>query len=297
MKVATQIEDFPYNRRRPMERLLRNLFRGMGRIFPDCVTLGQAIAFNMFLAFFPILLLALGLLSSTSLFPAALKEIPERLSMILPPGSTDVVFAYFVRRTIHSWRWVSLGLGGTLIAGSQVMIGFMEGFRVIEGDLLRPKYLRRQLRALGLLCLTLIPILAVIVMTVFGRQTRASLVRQSGSPQLVHALVLAVYFVFVFFLAMSVLMLVYRIGRPGHRGFKAVLPGAVVATFLWWTVDGLFGLYVRRVPYNQIYGGLAAAIGLLLWMYLTAMIVLLGAGYNAEVRESAIHKKRRITKL
>lgn len=150
MKVATKIGKVPYNRRRPMERLLRNLFRGMGRIFPDCVTLGQAIAFNMFLAFFPILLLALGLLSSTSLFPAALKEIPERLSMILPPGSTDVVFAYFVRRTIHSWRWVSLGLGGTLIAGSQVMIGFMEGFRVIEGDLLRPKYLRRQLRARAL---------------------------------------------------------------------------------------------------------------------------------------------------
>jgi uncharacterized BrkB/YihY/UPF0761 family membrane protein len=39
------------------------------------------------------------------------------------------------------------------------------------------------------------------------------------------------------------------------------------------------------VPYAIVYGGLAAAIGLLLWMYLTATIVLLGAAYNAEAAE------------
>jgi len=42
-----------------MDRLLKNLFRGLGDL-PDCITLSQAIAFNMFLAFFPMLLLALG---------------------------------------------------------------------------------------------------------------------------------------------------------------------------------------------------------------------------------------------
>ena len=42
----------------------------------------------------------------------------------------------------------------------------------------------------------------------------------------------------------------------------------------------------RRVPYDAVYRGLASAIGLLLWMFLTAMIVLLGAAYNAEAREA-----------
>jgi membrane protein len=55
---------------------------------------------------------------------------------------------------------------------------------------------------------------------------------------------------------------------------------------LWWLVDIVFGLYVRRMPYDVVYGGLAAAIGLLIWMYLTAVVVLLGAAYNAELRES-----------
>jgi uncharacterized BrkB/YihY/UPF0761 family membrane protein len=43
----------------------------------------------------------------------------------------------------------------------------------------------------------------------------------------------------------------------------------------------LFGFYVRHVPYGIVYGGLAAAIGLLLWMYMTAMVIFLGAAYNA----------------
>ena len=49
-------------------------------------------------------------------------------------------------------------------------------------------------------------------------------------------------------------------------------------------MDIVFGFYVRRMPYDVVYGGLAAAIGLLIWMYLTAVVVLLGAAYNAELR-------------
>jgi uncharacterized BrkB/YihY/UPF0761 family membrane protein len=43
---------------------------------------------------------------------------------------------------------------------------------------------------------------------------------------------------------------------------------------------------VRKVPYNVVYGGLAAVIGLLIWMQLSAMIIFLGAAWNAELAES-----------
>jgi uncharacterized BrkB/YihY/UPF0761 family membrane protein len=46
--------------------------------------------------------------------------------------------------------------------------------------------------------------------------------------------------------------------------------------------NALFGLYVRRVPYSLVYGGLAAVIGLLIWMQISAVIVFLGAAWNAE---------------
>ncbi|MGA3293967.1 MAG: YihY/virulence factor BrkB family protein [Candidatus Acidiferrales bacterium] len=261
--------------------------RALGRVFPDCVTLSQAIAFNMFLAFFPLLLLALGLLSGTRLFHDALREIPDRLNLILPPGSSEVVTAYFVRKAVYPWRWVFLGLGGTLIAGTQVMVGYIEGFRVIEGDLLRPGYWSRQFRALGLLCVTIVPMLAVVILTVFGKQARAWLTLHTRSAYVTRELELAFYGMVVFVLAMGVLVMLYRLGRPGHPGYTDLLPGAAVSTILWWAVDISFGWYVRKMPYDAVYRGLAAAIGLLLWMFLTAMIVLLGAAYNAEAREAA----------
>jgi membrane protein len=280
-----------------MKAILRNLLGATGRVFPGCVTLSQAIAFNMFVAFFPLLLLALGLLGGTSLFPDALKEIPERLSLILPPGSSGVVAAYFVRKTVHPWRWIVLGLGGTLFAGMQVMVGYIEGFRLIEGDLLQPGYWRRQIRALAMVCLTIVPMLAVVALTVFGKQARAWLMQRTRSALLTRELELAFYAAVVFVLAMGILVLLYRLGRPGHRGWRNLLPGAVVSTILWWTADILFGWYVRRMPYDAVYRGLASAIGLLIWMFLTAMIVLLGAAYNAEARDTVAARGPRLMTL
>jgi membrane protein len=274
-------------------KVLTTLFRATGRVFPDCVTLSQAIAFNMFLAFFPMLLLALGLLSVTSMFPEALHEIPDRLAQILPTGSAAVVAEYFVRRNVHPGRWIALGLGGTLLAGMQTMIGYMEGFRIVEGGLIQPGYWRRQARALGLLCLTIVPGVAVIILTVFGKQIRGWLIQHTASPSLSHYLELFTYVAVVFILAMVALVLLYRIGRPGYAGFRDLLPGAAVASVLWWTADISFGWYVRKMPYDALYRGLASAIGLLLWMFLNAIIVLLGAAYNAEAREEREAAKRR----
>ncbi len=39
---------------------------------------------------------------------------------------------------------------------------------------------------------------------------------------------------------------------------------------------------MRHVPYNLIYGGLATAIGVMIWMNFTVIIIFLGAAYNAE---------------
>ena len=69
-------------------------------------------------------------------------------------------------------------------------------------------------------------------------------------------------------------------------GCEICFPEQALRPFLWWLVDIVLGAYVRRMPYDVVYGGLAAAIGLLIWMYLTAVVVLLGAAYNAELSDA-----------
>jgi membrane protein len=67
--------------------------------------------------------------------------------------------------------------------------------------------------------------------------------------------------------------------------WRASLPGATVATVMWFVSTLLFGLYVTRYAnYGQVYGSLGAAIALLFWLYLIALSVLVGSEFNAQVR-------------
>ena len=87
-------------------------------------------------------------------------------------------------------------------------------------------------------------------------------------------------------LGMIALTVIYRVARPAESRLRDVLPGAVVATLFWWLTNVLYGTYVRKMPYGVVYGGLGAVIGLMVWMEVSAVIVFLGAAWNAERAKS-----------
>src|SRR5438105_1406839 len=153
--------------------LLRWVYRMLARVFPRCGVISQAIAFNLFLAFFPTLLIAVAVATSRIGGRTSLFDLIADLTQFLPPGSQAIVSEVLVKRGPDAWKIAALGW-----------------------------------------------------------------------------------------------------------------TGAMVATLLWWLVDVLFGVYVRRVPYSVVYGGLAAVIGLIIWMQLSAVIIFLGAAWNAELAES-----------
>lgn len=79
-------------------------------------------------------------------------------------------------------------------------------------------------------------------------------------------------------LALGVL---YRFG-PAGEGRVFYAPGAVVATLTWLAASWAFGLYVGRfAAYSITYGPLATIIGLMMWFYISAYVVLFGAHLNA----------------
>jgi len=85
-------------------------------------------------------------------------------------------------------------------------------------------------------------------------------------------------------LVLLALGVVYRLGpdRANPR-WRWVSVGAVVALVLWLLGSVGFSFYVDNFgKYNQTYGALAAVIILLLWLFLSAFAVLLGAEFNAE---------------
>ena len=77
----------------------------------------------------------------------------------------------------------------------------------------------------------------------------------------------------------------YRYGASRNAPkTRWVSPGAVLATVLWMLSSLLFSFYVANfASYNQTYGSLGAVVILLMWFWISAYIVLLGAELNAEM--------------
>jgi membrane protein len=237
----------------------------------------------MFLAFSPMILVVLGAVAGSAAFRQALQGIIVRLRIVLPPGTLSILNNFLGRHGTQSWQWILLGLGGTLLAGTQMMKLLMEGFSMVYKDKSRPNAVSRHVRALLLLSVTIFPSILIVNLVVFGRQVRNTMLHTSTMPVLIRLTWSGLYIVVSLLIALAVLTVIYRVGRPGHHGLKEHLPGAQVATVLWWTVSIALGFYLRTVPYSLIYGGLAVTIGLMLWMQLTATILLIGAAYNAEL--------------
>src|ERR1700682_6376882 len=140
-----------------------------GRVFPRCSMISQAIAFNLFLAFFPTLLIAVGMATSPIGVRTNLFDLISDLTTFLPPGSQQIVSEFLVKRGPEAWKWALLGLGGTLLAGTQVMRLLMEGIHTIYGDRERPGFWGRQLRALARLILAVRPLLGAAILGVLGK--------------------------------------------------------------------------------------------------------------------------------
>lgn len=91
---------------------------------------------------------------------------------------------------------------------------------------------------------------------------------------------LGTLFLFVFFL------LFYKIVPSGKVVLRQAVPGALLSTMGWQLFSYLFGGWVTAVDYTRLYGQLAGIIMLVIWFYMTAVIILFSGLLNAEWSKS-----------
>jgi membrane protein len=86
----------------------------------------------------------------------------------------------------------------------------------------------------------------------------------------------------VFLLNMLALSLLYYIAPEAKQKFRWILPGAVTSTLLWMLASQAFREFISRFgTYNKTYGSLAALVILMMWLWLSGLVFLLGAEINS----------------
>ncbi|MEB3342852.1 YihY/virulence factor BrkB family protein [Okeania sp.] len=89
---------------------------------------------------------------------------------------------------------------------------------------------------------------------------------------------------------------VYRFGPSYRKKGTPIMPGAIISALMWAGASNLFRLYVFHFGfsfenYNRIYGTIGTFIILLLWLYISSFVVLIGAQLNVTVGEEMVKKK------
>jgi membrane protein len=96
----------------------------------------------------------------------------------------------------------------------------------------------------------------------------------------------------VFLLVAVAIALIYYFAPDVDQDFVFLTPGSIVATTLWLLGSLAFRFYVVNFgSYNETYGAIGGVMVLLLWLYLSALVVIVGAEMNAEIEHASEHGK------
>jgi len=251
----------------------------------DAFAVAKASAYSSILTFFPTLLVLGSILATSRKTDVYLREISYALGRILPAGSATAI-AYLKGTT---YRPVGLLITTSLLTlwtASGVMISWMEGFR---NAYQLPKtwgLAKERLIAFSLVIMAGIPLSFSTILVAFGNRIEARVLFHTGHELSVFILLMwtVIRWVIAILTSIAVIALIYHNAVPRTQPWHNVLPGATLATAMWFGATMLFGWYLQRyVDYSIIYGSLGVGIALLVWMYMVSLVVLIGAEFNAMI--------------
>lgn len=248
---------------------------------PDTSPRCAATAFFGFLAIFPTIAtiaLIYGLIANRAIvadtisafryiLPApALGILHDQLSSLAaqPPAALSIGLVISVPLAVWS---SSRGVDALLYAMSRV-----------RGEREKRGFLQDALVAIGLS-------LGTCVFVVLALLTVAGLPALLPFPSGEDLFVLLLRWPVLLILTVAVLAVLYRWGPDRHpRKFRYIWPGAILASLLWLVAGAVFSIYVENFGnYQATFGSVSAGVVLLLWLYNSAQIFVLGAALNAEL--------------
>jgi membrane protein len=242
------------------------------------------VVFYGLLAIFPAVT---ALVSSYGLFanPSTIGSNLQSLALMLPEGTFAVVQDQIARVLAKE----SGTLGMTFIFGLLMAIWSANAGMKAIFDALNVVYEEREERGFFQLNLTslvfTIASLAGILVMIAGVILVPLALRRLGLGDRGQTIVALGRWPAMFLLLMTALAVLYRFGPDlSHPRWRWFSVGAFTATVLWLAGSSLLSWYLSNFgDYSATYGSLGAAIGLMTWMWMSAIIVLCGAELNSEI--------------
>ncbi len=255
----------------------------------DRVTTSAAsLAFHGFLAIFPAILAAVGAVGIVGLSASELRSLVHGVDVVLPLQMSQTINDALRNPAKGAGGGVeiALGLAVALWSSVEAMAALQVGLDVAFEVSSDRGFVRRRLVAVPLVVITVLLGGAASGLLVLGDPIRALL---PSSFALARSTSDAAWVVIRWAGAMTLFVLLlsayYSFGPNRERSrLRWVSPGAVMAALGWLGTSAAFSFYLNHFGHeSRTYGAFAGVAALLLWLYLTGLVIMLGAELDCEL--------------
>jgi membrane protein len=251
------------------------------------LAIAAGLSYYFLLSLFPAMIFAAAVLGYLPL-PHLFDQLLAGLAKVMPADSMAVVRETLAGIFIPNRAGLlSFGMLFTLWSTSGGFSAIIEGLNVAyDVPETRPIW-KTRLLAIGLTFIVGILMVIALAVLIVGPEFGSWIARHTGTSVLFAWIWPHLrWFVAVGFTVLAVELLYFLAPNIKQR-FWATLPGAIFSVSAWILVSLGLGIYLREFPnYNKTYGSLGAVIALMLWFYLSGIVLLVGAEFNAEYARS-----------
>jgi membrane protein len=270
----------------------------------NLLTWAAALAYSWIFAIFPFFIFLLALLPylPVNVKTRAKHEIHIALEAALPREEASLIWTnindnYLGLLYEPRGKLLYLGLGFTLVAASSGMAATMSALdRCYDLERSRPFYIQRPL-ALLLTTIVMVLLLVVAFLLPIGSLLKTWAIHIGYATSLslpMLAFDVARWSLSLLFM-MMVLSIIYYKGPAIRHRFRWLSPGAVFSVLVWVILAIAFRSYVEKMGdkgYQKTYGAVAGVAILLLFFYIDALVLLIGAEINSEIDFEILQVRR-----
>ena len=253
-----------------------------------------ALTYYSLMSLFPALLIGLALLGLIGQYPDTYNSIIDYLRDVSPDSTVQTIDAA-LRQALQNKSGAATALVVSVLLAFYGTTGVLEAARralnvVFEADAGR-SFLQRKLVDIGSSIVLGLLVLATLILVFVGGNLAEDILGVIGLGDTAAEVWRYVRWPAAFAIAMLVFSWVYFITPDVEpRSFRWITPGALAGVLVWIAASLAFSLYISNYGgINATYGSFAAAIILIIWLWLTNVALLFGAELNAEIeREKEI---------
>ena len=250
-----------------------------------------ALTYYLLFAIFPLLIFLSTLLG---VMDVDVDSTVATLAQFVPPQMAEIVRNYLLYVSDNSSRqlfWFSLvfSVWFPMRATSSLMHSLRKAF----GREAPENFWRGQIRTLIFTAMLIVTIPATLLLSAVGRRTMrflSSLILIP--PEFIRA------WGYLRFVALGLMMFVllvplYMLAQGERRPLREVVPGVAASLIAWMVLSMAFSYYVEHLAhYTELYGSIAAIVVVLLWLYMSGTVLIMGAEFSAVIQE---HKRKRLS--